>query len=137
MFAGCPIIWMSKLQTEIALSTTEAEYIALSESLRHVIPVMNLCEECVERGFLQDVIPPTIRCTVFEDNSGALELARAPKMRPRTKHINIKHHHFRQHVASKRVTIEAIDTTDQLADCFTKAVTRDLFLKFRKAIIGW
>ena len=62
MFAGCPIIWMSKLQTEIALSTTEAEYIALSESLRHVIPVMNLCEECVESGFLQDVIPPTIRC---------------------------------------------------------------------------
>ena len=46
MFAGCPIIWISRLQTEISLSTTEAEYIALSESLRHVIPRMNLLNKC-------------------------------------------------------------------------------------------
>ena len=42
MYAGCPLTWSSKIQTEIALSTTEAEYIALSQSLREVIPMMNL-----------------------------------------------------------------------------------------------
>ena len=45
MFAGCPISWCSKLQTEIALSTTEAEYIALSQAMREVIPFMTLLEE--------------------------------------------------------------------------------------------
>ena len=137
MFAGCPIIWMSKLQTEVALSTTEAEYIALSESLRHVIPLMNLFDECNKFGIIETEVKPQIQCTAFEDNSGALELAKAPKMRPRTKHINIKYHHFRSYVTEGRITVEAIDTKDQLADCFTKAVTVPLFLKFRKAIMGW
>jgi hypothetical protein len=45
MYAGCPITWLSKLQTEIALSTTEAECIALSQAMREVIPFMNLMQE--------------------------------------------------------------------------------------------
>ena len=137
MFAGCPIIWISRLQTEISLSTTEAEYIALSESLRHVIPLMNLLDECNQLKIFTNEIKPNIHCTAFEDNSGALELARAPRMRPRTKHINIKYHHFRSYVDDKKITIEPIDTLEQIADCFTKAVTLDLFLKFRRAIMGW
>jgi hypothetical protein len=41
-YTGCPVVWHSKLQTEIALSTTEAEYVALSECLRDTIPMMQL-----------------------------------------------------------------------------------------------
>jgi hypothetical protein len=44
MYAGCPITWCSKLQTEIALSTTEAGYIALSQAMREVIPFMHLMQ---------------------------------------------------------------------------------------------
>ena len=44
-YANCPVIWCSKLQTEIALSTAEAEYIALSHSLREAIPIQNLSKE--------------------------------------------------------------------------------------------
>ena len=44
-YANCPIIWSSKLQTEIALSTAEAEYIAMSQALREAIPLQNLCKE--------------------------------------------------------------------------------------------
>ena len=47
-YAGCPIIWKSKLQTEIALSTTEAEYIALSTSICEKIPIMCLLKEISE-----------------------------------------------------------------------------------------
>ena len=47
-FMGCPILWVSKLQTEIALSTTEAEYIALSQAMRDVIPLMTIIEELSE-----------------------------------------------------------------------------------------
>ena len=45
IYAGCPLTWCSKLQTEIALSTTESEYIALSQAMREVIPFMNFMVE--------------------------------------------------------------------------------------------
>jgi hypothetical protein len=98
LFAGCPIIWSSKLQTQIALSTTEAEYIALSQSLRDTIPLMQLLHEFKNKGFNVVSVVPRVHCKAFEDNSGALELARLPKLRPRTKHNNIVYHHFRDYV---------------------------------------
>jgi len=97
-YAGCPIIWASRLQTQVALSTTEAKYIAMSQSLRDVLPIMFLIQEMKEKGFQVICTQPYIYCKVFEDNSGALELARLPKVRPRTKHINVCYHHFREHV---------------------------------------
>ena len=45
MYANCPLIWASKIQTEIALSSTKAEYIALSQALREIIPLMALMKE--------------------------------------------------------------------------------------------
>ena len=77
---GCPIIWHSKLQTQIALSTCEAEYYSLSQSLREAIPVMNLLKELKVKGFQGECITPVVKYKAFEDNSGALELARVPKM---------------------------------------------------------
>jgi hypothetical protein len=104
MYAGCPITWSSKLQTEIALSTTEAEYIALSQSMRETIPFLNLMAEI---GNVLDVFSPKpkVHCKVFEDNMSCIKVAESPKFTPRTKHIAIKYHHFRKHVADGTVTI--------------------------------
>ena len=93
-FGGCPIIWYSKLQSEISLSTTEAEYVALSQSMRDTIPLMALIKE------LTEVLPiitekAKVHCTVFEDNNSCIELVKCPRMRPRTKQIGLKYHHFR------------------------------------------
>jgi hypothetical protein len=137
MFANCPIIWSSKVQTEIALSTTEAEYVALSQSLREVIPMMNLLEEAIQHGIPLHSALPNVNCTVFEDNTGALEMAKTPKMRPRTKHINIKYHHFREHVRNEKILLQQVDTADQLADVFTKPLPYKLFAFFRGKIQGW
>ncbi|KAL3776245.1 hypothetical protein ACHAWO_007818, partial [Cyclotella atomus] len=87
-YAKCPIIFASCLQTQVALSTTEAEYIALSTALQDVIPIMELMDEMRNRGHKVVCEEPIVYCKVFEDNSGALELARLPKLWPRTKHIN-------------------------------------------------
>ena len=137
MYRGCPILWNSKLQSEIKLSTTEAEYVALSQALREVIPMIELMEEvqakCPEISWAR----PMVKCKVFEDNSGALELANAPKMRPRTKHIEIKYHHFRSHVEKKIISIKKIDTKDQIADIFTKPLEKRLFLPLRKQLQEW
>ena len=78
-FNNCPLLWVSKIQTEVALSTTEAEYIALSHSLREVIPLVRLLEEMQEKGIIKSNILQQIKCTVFEDNVGCVELAKAPK----------------------------------------------------------
>ena len=53
-------------------------------------------------------VPTAVRCELFEDNSGALELATVYKMRPHTKHINIKYHHFWEYVQTKRVLVRPI-----------------------------
>ena len=135
-YAGCPIIWASKLQSQVALSTTEAEYIALSMSLRDVLPIMFLLKEMREQGHAVICTDPHVFCKVFEDNSGALELARLPKLRPRTKHINVCYHHFREHVRSRLVKIYPVSTHDQVADTLTKALSQNAFQKHRRAMCG-
>ena len=78
-----------------------------------------------------------MRYTGFEDISGALELANVPKMCPRTKHINNKYHHFRDHVRNKQILVKAVDTREQVADYLTKPLPRELFQKHRMALQNW
>ena len=92
MYTRCPILWVSRLQTEVELSTMEAEYIALSQAMRDLIPFMNLVNDVSQILNIKYNSPkvqykstqPTSNVTadLYEDNSGALELAKVPKMRP-------------------------------------------------------
>ena len=125
-YAGFPIIWASKLQSQVALSTTEAEYISLSMSLRDVLPILFLLDEMKDRIFQVMCTTPHVYCKVFEDNLGALELARFPKLFPHTKHIHVFYHHFQEHVRSRKVKIFPIGTKDQTADTLTKVLPQNL-----------
>jgi len=136
MFCGTPLLWCSKLQSEVALSTVEAEYIALSQSMRDLLPTKQLLQE-LQNIFKLPTSTTTTTSTVFEDNAGAIELARCPKMRPRTKDIAVKYHHFRDHVQKGGITIKPISTTDQIADLFTKPLPEGKFLRLRQFMIGW
>jgi hypothetical protein len=126
-YAGCPVSWASKLQSQITLSTTEAKYIPMSQALRDVIPIMNLLQEMREQSFKVICIEPCVYCKVFEDIAGALELARLPKLRPRTKHINVCYHHFCEHVQKELIKIFPINAKDQIADALTKALAQNDF----------
>ena len=127
-YANCPIIWHSKLQSTISLSTTEAEYVALSTAMRDVIYFINLIEELKNSGMeLPPTKEPKVTCRVFEDNVGALELANNHKLCPRTKHIAVQYRHFRQYINKKAIQVEKIATQFQRADIFTKALPRDTF----------
>lgn len=134
-YASCALFWHSKLQGEIALSTTEAEYIALSEAMREVIPAMDLVTEMRRRGFGENVGKPIVKCTAFEDNEGAIALAKTPKLRPRTKHINIKYHHFREHVEKGHIEVVHVSTEEQLADLLTKPLSEAQFAYLRDRIL--
>ena len=67
-----------------------------------------------------DVYKAKVHCRLFEDNRGAAEIARVLKFRPRTKHINLKYHHFREHMKNGFLEIVDVATDEQLADIFTK-----------------
>ena len=136
VYAGCPIIWAFKLQSQVAQLITEAEYISLSMSLRDVLPIMFLLDEMGDGGFQVICTTPHVYCKVFEDNSVALELARLPKLRPRTKHIHVCYHHFREHVRSRKVKIFPIGTKEQTPDTLTKALPQNTFVRHGQAMCG-
>jgi hypothetical protein len=85
-YANCSIYWASRLQTEIALHTAEAESIAMSSALREVIPLMTLMKE------LHTIIPvhinkPNFFCKVHEDIQSTIRMATSDKFTPQNKHI--------------------------------------------------
>lgn len=136
-YGGCPLTYKSQLQTECALSSTESEYTGLSYALREAIPVIEILKEMNKQGFETKSEKPKVMCKVFEDNSGALEMAKVPKARPRTKHINVKLHHFRDYVERGEITIHKISTDDQTSDILTKPLNYKPFAKHRYSAMGW
>ncbi len=78
-----------------------------------------------------------MKCTLFEDNKGAEELAKFPKYRPRTKHIAIKFHHFREWVKNGKIIIKRVDTKEQEGDIFTKPLPIEAHEYLRKKFMGW
>ena len=75
MYTGCPIVWKSQLQTEIALSSTESEYMGLSYALWEAIHIMEILKEMKHYGFPVTEPNTDVHCHVFEDNTGAIEMA--------------------------------------------------------------
>ena len=141
IFLGpCPLIWKSFLQTEVSLSTLEAEYSALSAALRVTLPLINICCQFVKTVKVPSkfkTIFHNCACIVFEDNNGALILAANQRITSRTKYFNVKWHFFWQHVKNGTITIEKIATSDQLADYLTKGPTREILERIRKKVQGW
>jgi hypothetical protein len=120
------------------LSTTEAEYIALSQAMRDLLPMRSFLQEIGKRLNLKFAKETMLHSTVFEDNNGAISLATAPKITPRTKHIAVKYHHFRDNVGiEKGIEIVKIDTKEQKADIFTKGLAADTYRTIRNLLMGW
>ena len=101
-----------------------------------MLPLTELLKEIRNNVPFEDKAP-TIHCTIFEDNMGCMDLVKTPRMRPRTKHIALKYHHFRSSVKSGSVSIQYIETHDQIADIFTKALNDTQFCNLRKELNGW
>ena len=136
MYANCPIFWCSRLQTEIALSTAESKYIALSTALREVLPMMTMMEE------IHDVFPlhinkPNFVCNVHKDNQSCIKMASGTRFSPWTKHIALKYHHFQSHVKSGRVNILYKPSAEQLANILTKPLSNEAFCILRYMLCGW
>ena len=102
MYTKCPVLWCSKLQTEIILSTTEAEHTALSQATRDVLPFMDSLKE-INEVFPLDLKELQFYWKVSEDNYSCISLVTAQKFSPRTKHMAIKYHHFRRYYVRESI----------------------------------
>jgi hypothetical protein len=79
-----------------------------------------------------------LHSTVFEDNNGALSLALSLKMSPRTKHIAIKYHHFRENIGEEKgIILSKIDTSLQKADILTKGLGAQIHVSIQTLLMGW
>lgn len=133
---GLPYYMVQQTSIETALSTTEAEYIALSQAMREVIPFINLMKE-IHEVLPIDKTAPKFYCQVFEDNQSCIKVAESSKFTHRTKHISLIYHHFIQFVTNGTIKIHPIDTQEQIADIFTKPLNEKQFTYLRKKLIGW
>ncbi|CAG7821978.1 unnamed protein product, partial [Allacma fusca] len=116
-FLGKQLIsWTSRKQPCVAMSSTEAEYIALASAAREAIWLRRFLNEL---GYHQD--QPT---TIFVDNQSTIKLAKNPELHSRTKHIDVRYHYTRTLVEAGEIQVEYTPTTSQKADGLTKALMK-------------
>lgn len=113
------ITWCSKRQETVALSTTEAEHMALSWAAREAIWLKNFGQE-LDVDMKQTIV---IGC----DNQSAIALTKSDGYRGRSRHIDIQHHHLRDKVNEKVIRIGYVNTSENVADSLTKAGPKNTF----------
>ncbi|GMF18158.1 unnamed protein product [Phytophthora fragariaefolia] len=115
MMCGAHVVWRSTFQKTVALSSTEAEYMALSDCVK----------ECIwRRRLLKNMGVDQVGATViYEDNQGAMALAKNVGYQARTKHIDVRYHFIREKVPSNEVELVYVESKNQLADYLTKGLT--------------
>ena len=124
--AGGAIVWASKKQHTVALSSVESEYVAASQCAAEGTWLTRLADEVG----LYDPEPLPIYC----DSTGAANLAKNPVQHQRTKHVDIKYHFVRQKVCAGEVTMLYVRTDKQPADSLTKALPLQKFELCRAAM---
>jgi hypothetical protein len=128
MLAGAAIGYKTKFQKAVALSSTEAEWVAACEVGKMILYF---------RSLLEDLGQPQHNATVmFEDNRGALFMANAQQASTRTRHIDIKHFALVDWVEQDLMILEEIKTAENSADAMTKATAKILFYRHMDTIMG-
>lgn len=119
------VSWSSKKQNSVALSTAEAEYIAAGNCCAQILWI---------KQQLSDFGVSLNNILIFCDNTSAINITKNPVQHSRTKHIEIRHHFIRDHVLKKDISIEFVDSLNQIADIFTKPLNEAQFIKIRREL---
>jgi len=123
--ANGAISWQSRAQKTVALSSTEAEYMALSDCSRQAVWMQQLYSEL---GL------PQRRTPICADNQGSIFIGSNPVQERRTKHIDVRYHYIRECVEDGKVELFWVPTDENPADMFTKNLGHVKFLNFRSML---
>ena len=122
-----PILWKSKSQRSVALSSSESEYYALSEAAKDIKFVVQIIQSMGGK-----VETPIV---VRVDNKGAIFMAEHSSATPRTKHIDMRYHFVREFVADKFIKIIFVKSEENLSDSFTKNVSQQIYTNHSNSMI--
>jgi hypothetical protein len=122
----CLVSWLSKKQSSVSLSTTEAEYIAATTCCTQVLWMKQTLQDIQVE--YDEPIP------IFCDNTSAISISKNPVMHSKMKHIPIKFHFLREQVTEKNIKVEYVGTKEQIADIFTKPLPRETFEYLRQKL---
>ena len=125
LLAGGAISWSSKRQSTVALSSTEAEYMAATHASKEALWLKRFVSEL---GWEQQTVQ------VFCDNQSALKLMKNPTYHARTKHISVQFHFVRELIEAGELEFKFIGTDFQVADFLTKGLAREKLEGFRKDV---
>ncbi|KAG8703200.1 hypothetical protein FRC09_004302, partial [Ceratobasidium sp. 395] len=128
MLGGAAISWSSKKQPTVALSTMEAEYMALAHASAQALWIRQFFHEL---GFPSEA--PTL---LLSDNLAALTLSVESQYRGRSKHIDIRHHFMRDCIQKRMLSTMYVNTKQNLADVFTKALPTTQFNTLIEGVMG-
>lgn len=129
------VSWSSKRQTSVALSSTEAEYMGLTQTakeatwLRLLMTELGLLQPDDQHAQLR-MIKTECPLVIHGDNQGSIALAKNPVFHARTKHIDIQHHYIRDEIKEGRIELTYIPTEDMVADGLTKPLSHVKFHRF-------
>ncbi|XP_075095114.1 secreted RxLR effector protein 161-like [Nicotiana tabacum] len=122
---SCLISWGTRKQNSVALSTVEAEYVAAASCCAQLLLIKQQLEDF---GVYADCVP------LLYDNTRALNTAKNSVQHKRTKHIDVRHHFLRDNAEKGLICMKFYSTEDQIADIFTKALSREHFERNRMAL---
>ena len=129
MYGSAAISWSSKKQDSVALSSCEAEIMALSEAAKEGLHLDTFMSELeVKQG--------DSPLNLSTDNTGARDLAYNPEHHQRVKHIERRHFFIRECVENMRINVPYVNTMDNYADFFTKPLSSKPFYAFRNVIMN-
>ncbi|POM72955.1 Integrase catalytic core protein [Phytophthora palmivora] len=115
MVCGAPVVWRSTFQKTVILSSTEAEYMALNDCIKEVVWMRRLLEDIGAEKHGPMVI--------YDENQGAMALAKNVGYQARTKHIDIRYHFIHEKIANGEVELTYDESKNQLADFLTKSLS--------------
>ena len=124
---GSAVSWRSKKQPTVALSTAEAEYVALACATQEAVWLRQLTTEINGKPLAESTV-------IFEDNQSAIAMTKNPQFHGRSKHIAIKYHFIRDKVIDGAIKVQYCPTTEMIADMLTKGLPTNTFTKLRKMI---
>jgi len=127
-FGSASISWSSRKQPTVALSTMEAEYMALAKATCEAIWLRKLSSELG--------IPTNSPTTIFIDNQSAMCFAENPVFHACSKHIDIRHHFVCEHLASNEVILNHCASEENVADMFTKPLAKPQFIALCDRVLG-
>jgi len=124
---GSSVCWSTRKQSTVAISSTEAEYLALASAIQEAMWLKGLLVEMCVIGADEQIV-------LYEDNQSCIKIAEEPRKHQRLKHLDTKYNFINESITNNEIKLEYVQSENQLADILTKPLSASTFMRLKKLI---